>query len=63
MKQMLLALEEGIQELPVLPCAQAEEKRYSSDGGGLRRLLEAAGVSADNLVGVLELCSKVRVKG
>ena len=56
--QMLLALEQGIQELKVLPCAQADEKRHTSDGGGLRRLLEAAGVTSDNLLGVVELCSK-----
>ena len=55
---MLLALEEAIQALKVLPCAQADEKRYTSDGGGLRRLLEAAGVTSDNLIGVVELCSK-----
>ena len=55
---MLLALEQGIQELKVLPCAQADEKRHTSDGGGLRRLLEAAGVTSDNLLGVVELCSK-----
>ena len=55
---MLLELEKAIQELQVLPCAQADEKRYTSDGGGLRQLLETAGVTSENLLGVVELCSK-----
>ena len=37
---MLLAFEEAIQALEVKPCAQNDEKRYTSGGEGLRALLE-----------------------